>query len=183
LTFDLRTVGDPLAIASAVRTQTWAIDRDQPIAEVSTMAAAVDQYVAAPRFRTLSLVGLAVLGLALAMIGIHGVTAQAVTQRTPEIAVRVALGAERRQVVRLMLAEGCRLAVAGSVVGVVASIAVSGLLRAFLFESAAIDPVALIGAAVPVLGTAIAACYPPARRAVTTDTIRGLHGEAVRDRP
>ena len=140
------------------------------------MTAAIERYVAAPRFRTALLAGLAMLGLALAVIGIYGVTAQAVTQRTSEIAVRVALGAERRQVVGLMLAQGCRLAVAGCVLGVLASLAVSGLLRAFLFEIASIDAITLIGVAVLVLGTAVGACYLPARRAATADTIRGLHG-------
>jgi putative ABC transport system permease protein len=176
LTLYVRTAGDPLELASAVRKQIRAVDQDQPIAEISTMSAAIERYTAAPRFRTMLLAGLAMLGLALAVIGIYGVTAQAVTQRTSEIAVRVALGAERRQVVGLMLAQGCRLAVAGCVLGVIASLAVSGLLRAFLFEMASIDPVALIGVAALVLGVAMGACYPPARRAATADTIRGLHG-------
>jgi len=175
LTLYLRTDGDPLAMASAVRKQTRAVDPDQPIADVSTMNAAIERYVAAPRFRTALLAGLAMLGLALAVIGIYGVTTQAVTQRTSEIAVRVALGAEQRQVVTLLLAQGCRVAIAGSLLGLIASLGLGGLLRAFVFEIAPIDPVTLIGVAALVAGVAIGACYPPARRAARADILRGLH--------
>jgi putative ABC transport system permease protein len=182
LTLYLRTAGDPLTIASAVRKQVWSIDPNQPIADVSTMELAIEKYVAAPRFRTALLAALAALGLLLALIGIYGVTTQTVTERRGEIAIRLALGAERRQMVRLMLAQGCRLAAGGSALGLAGSLAVAGVLRAFLFEVAAIDPITLMTVAALVLGVAIAACYPPATRAAAADVIRGLHHDRAHPR-
>lgn len=177
LSLYLRTSHDPLATASAVRTQIWTVDANQPVADVSTMDLAVERFVAAPRFRTGLLAGLSSLGLFLALVGIYAVVSYSVNQRTPEIAVRLALGAERRQIVGLVLGQGFELAAAGVALGIGASLVVSRLLGAVLFDIASIDPPTLVGVAALVLCVVLAACYLPARRAAATNAIEALRGE------
>ena len=181
LSLYLRTSHDPLATANAARAQIWTVDANQPVADVSTMDLAVERFVAAPRFRTGLLAGLSSLGLFLALIGIYAVVSYSVNQRTPEIAVRLALGAERRQIVGLVLGQGLRLAVAGVVLGIGASLAVARLLGTVLLDIASIDPLTLVGVAALVLCVVLLACYAvPARRAAATNAIQALRGEPAR---
>jgi len=170
----LRTSNDPLETANAVRAQIWAVDASQPLAEISTMDLAVDRFIAPPRFRTGLLSGLALLGLVLALTGIYAVISYAVNQRIPEMAVRVALGAERWQIAALVLRQGFKLAAAGIVLGVGASLAGARLLSSLLFDVAPLDPLTLAGVPVLVLGVVLAGCYLPARRAAATDVVRAL---------
>ena len=144
------------------------------------MDLAVERFVAAPRFRTGLLAGLSSLGLFLALIGIYAVVSYSVNQRTPEIAVRLALGAERRQIVGLVLGQGLRLAVAGVALGIGASLAVGRLLGTVLFDIAFIDPLTLAGVAALVLCVVLLACYIPARRAAATNALQALRGEPAR---
>ena len=165
LSLYLRTSHDPLTTADAVRSRIWAVDPNQPLADVSTMELAIDRFIATPRFRTMLLAVLAALGLLLAIGGIHAVTSYSVNQRTSEMAIRLALGAGRRDIVLLIVREGLALAAAGVAIGVAASLAVGHLMSGLLFEVAPIDPLTLAGVAALVMGIALAACCPAAIRA------------------
>jgi predicted permease len=175
----LRTTGDPVVATNAVRSAIWQVDPAQPVADVSTMDEAIDRFVEAPRFRTGLLTALAGVGLFLSVIGIYGVVSHAVTERVPEMAVRLALGAERRQIISLVLKHGVSLASAGVLIGVSASVLGAHWLQAILFGIAPVDPLTLLVAPVLVLGVASAACYLPARRAAATDAVRAMRGDAT----
>jgi putative ABC transport system permease protein len=117
------------------------------------------------------------LALALATVGIYGVVAYSVTQRTHEIGVRMAIGAKPSDVVRMMLGEGGRLAVAGVAAGSVVAFAGARLIRGLLFEVSATDPVTFVAVAIGLLGVALLASYIPARRATRVDPMIALRGE------
>ncbi|HEV7519528.1 MAG TPA: ABC transporter permease [Candidatus Angelobacter sp.] len=173
----LRTANDPLAPAIDIRKAVWSIDKDLPVSHVQSMTEVIAQSVAEPRFRTWLLVIFAVVGLILTLVGIYGVISYMAGQRTREIGIRVALGAQRGNVLRLVLTEGIRLAVAGSIAGVIGSLALTRLLKSQLFGIKPTDPVTLIGVAALVLLVALAACYLPARRATQVDPLMALRQE------
>lgn len=175
LSLYVRTSGDPVTIADSARKQIWTVDPNQPIADVSTMNLAIEAFMAAPRFRTGLLAVLAALGLLLALVGIYSVMSYSVNQRSPEIAVRLALGAERRQIVGLVLRQGLALTAAGIALGIGASLAVTRLMTGLLYDVDAVDPPTLVGVAALVMLVALAACYLPASRASginPTDALR-----------
>ena len=174
----VRTSGDPISMTNAVRRAIWNVDANQPIAEISTMDMAIDRFVAAPWFRTRLLAGLAGLGIFLAVIGIYGVMSQSVTERFPEMAVRLALGADRRQIVGLVMRQGLALAVPGILAGVAASLALAQWLASVLFDVAPIDPITLVVAPLIILSVAVAASYFPARRAAAMEAMRALRADA-----
>jgi len=173
----VRTKANPPAMAAAIRQQIWTVDKDAPIEEMKTMDAVVAESVAAPRFRTLLLGAFGTLGLFLAMIGIYGVISYAVTQRTQEIGLRVAMGAQPRDVLRLMLGEGMFLAAIGIVLGTAGALALTRILESLLYEIKPRDPLTFIGVAIVVAATAAAACYIPARRATHVDPMVALRYE------
>lgn len=173
----VRTQADPLAMAGAVRRQIWSVDKNAPIAEVKTMDAIVSESVAAPRFRTLLLGAFGALGLLLAMVGVYGVISYAVTQRIHEIGVRMALGAQPRDVLRLVLGEGMLLSAVGIAAGAAGALALTKLLENQLYEIKPSDPVTFITVAVAVAATATLACYVPARRAMRVDPMVALRYE------
>jgi predicted permease len=173
----IRTQGDPRALAAAVRQQVWSVDKNAPIADVKTMDTVVAESVAAPRFRALLLAAFGGLGLLLAMVGVYGVISYAVTQRTREIGVRIALGARPRDVMRLVLGESMILAAIGIGVGTVGALALAKILESLLYEIKPRDPVTFVAVAIAVAAAAAAACYVPARRAMRVDPMVALKYE------
>jgi len=173
----VRTAANPLAIAPLVRQRVWVVDKDAPISGVETMDQAVSRKVADPRFRTLLLSVFGGLGLALAMVGIYGVISYGVTQRTHEIGVRMALGAQPGHVLRMMIREGTLLAGAGVAIGIGGALALTRFLRSLLFEIKPTDPMTFVGVAIALLVVALLACYIPARRAMRVDPMVALRHE------
>ncbi|HEU5459963.1 MAG TPA: FtsX-like permease family protein, partial [Pyrinomonadaceae bacterium] len=173
----VRTANDPMQVASIVRSEVAAIDRDQPIASLMTM----DQRIAdsiAPRRFNMFLFGLfAALALLLAAIGIYGIMAFSVAQRTHEIGVRMALGASTRDVLRLILSNGFRLALIGIVVGLAIAFAATRLLATLLYDVSTTDPTIFLIDALLLAGAALLACYIPARRATKVDPMIALRYE------
>jgi len=173
----LRSAIDPASLTPAVRDAVASIDKDQPVFSVNTMKQLVDASVAT-RHITLVLLGLfSGLALLLAAIGIYGVISYSVQQRTHEIGIRMALGAQRRDVLRLVVGQGVRLAALGMAIGIAAAFGLTRLMASLLFGVGAYDPVAFVTAAIILLLVAIAACYIPARRAIAVDPMVALRYE------
>jgi predicted permease len=173
----LRSAIDPASLTPAVRDAVASIDKDQPVFSVNTMKQLVDASVAT-RHITLVLLGLfSGLALLLAAIGIYGVISYSVQQRTHEIGIRMALGAQRRDVLRLVVGQGVRLAALGIAIGIAAAFGLTRLMASLLFGVGAYDPVAFVTAAIILLLVAIAACYIPARRAIAVDPMVALRYE------
>jgi putative ABC transport system permease protein len=168
---------DPLSIAGAVRGEIKSLDSELPVAQVGTLEDRFATAVAQPRFRTTLIAVFAALALALAAVGIYGVISYSVTQRTHEIGVRLALGAQTGDVLKLVLKQGMVLAVVGVAIGLGASFALTGLLEKLLFNVSATDW--LTFSAIPLLLTVVAllACYLPARRATKVDPMMALRCE------
>jgi len=173
----VRTGGDPMAIANSVRQQIWAVDRDQPVTRVMPLEEMLSDYLAPRELESSLLGGFAGFALLLAALGIYAVLAFSVAQRTREIGVRVALGAQQRDIVRSILFQGLKLAGLGVVIGVAGALALSQLLATLLFGVRATDPVTLSGAVAVLLAVAAAACYIPARRAMRVDPMIALRYE------
>jgi putative ABC transport system permease protein len=173
----IRVAGNPLSLAAAVRKEVQAIDPNQPIAAVRTMEQVVAESVGAPRYRTLLLGLFALVALLLAAIGIYGVISYAVAQRTHEIGIRMALGAQPRAVHRLVIGQGIRLAMVGVGAGLIGAFALTRLLAGLLFGVTATDPVTFTGVAVILAVIALLACWIPARRAARVDPMIALRHE------
>ena len=173
----IRVAGDPLSLAAAARKEVQAIDRDQPIAAVRTMDQVVAESVGAPRYRTMLLGMFALVALLLAAIGIYGVTSYAVAQRTHEIGIRMALGAQPRAVHRLVVGQGIRLALVGVGAGLIGAFALTRLLAGLLFGVTPTDPLTFTGVAVLLMVIVLLACWIPARRAASVDPITALRHE------
>jgi predicted permease len=173
----IRTSVDPLSLASAVVQTIQSVDPDQPVYQIRSMEQLRAEWVS-QRFLALLLVGLfAGLALVLAAVGIYGVMAYAVTRRTHEIGIRMALGAQSKDVMRLILAQGTALAGIGLGVGVVVGFAVTRLMSSMLYGVSASDPLAFFAGAILLLLVSVAACYIPARRAIRVDPIVALRYE------
>jgi putative ABC transport system permease protein len=173
----IKVSGDPLSLAAAVRGEVRAIDPDQPIAAIRTMEQVVAESVGAPRYRT-SLLGLfAFIALLLAAIGIYGVSSYAVAQRTHEIGIRMALGAEPRDVQLLVIGRGIGLALVGVGAGLIGAFGLTRLLSGLLFGVTATDPLTFGGVAVILTGIALLASWIPARRAARVDPMVALRHE------
>lgn len=173
----MRTMGEPMALASTVRSVVREFDNDQPVAKLRTMETVLSSSIAQPRFRTL-LIGLfAALAVMLAAIGIYGVISYNVTQRTHEFGIRMALGAQTRDVLVLVLRQGMTLVALGIFVGLAGAFALAHVLQSLLFEVKPTDPITFI--IIPLLlgGVAFLACWQPARRATRVDPIAALRYE------
>jgi putative ABC transport system permease protein len=164
-------------VVSAIRKDTMAIDKDLPIGDISTMTDAIAADVAEPKFRTQLLVLFAVMALILAATGIFGVISYSVSRRTQEIGIRMALGASRNTISRMILRETLILALTGLAVGIPCSLAASRLLGHLLFGVSASDPYTLIAVACTLIGVAVIAGFVPLRRATRVDPIVALRYE------
>jgi ABC-type antimicrobial peptide transport system permease subunit len=160
-----------------LRKAVWSIDKDQPVSHVQSLTEVISQSVSEPRFRAWLLGVFAAAGLTLTLVGIYGVVSYMAAQRTREIGIRVALGAQRSNVLQLVLGQGVRLTVIGAIAGVLGSLALTRLLKSELFGIKPTDPVTLISAAALMLLVALAACYLPARRATRIDPLEALRHE------
>jgi putative ABC transport system permease protein len=173
----VRSGVDPAAMTSAIRGVVASIDKDQPIFDISTMNQVVSNSVSTRRI-TLVLLGLfSGLALVLASIGIYGVISYSVAQRTHEIGIRMALGAHREDVLRMVLGQGARIALTGIAIGIVAAIGLTRLMSTLLFSVNAFDPITFAGVAILLTIVALAACYIPARRAMRVDPMVALRYE------
>jgi putative ABC transport system permease protein len=165
MTLTIRTASDPLAFASLVQREVQQIDRDQPISDVRTMDQWVARTLSQARFSSTLLMIFAAVALVLAAVGIYGVMSYAVSQRTSEIGIRLALGAERGDIIRLIGANAIRLAVLGVGSGALLALALSRTITSLLFETAAGDPLTFAAVVVLLGGVAVLAAYLPAHRA------------------
>jgi putative ABC transport system permease protein len=174
LSIVVRTTGDPTAFIPVARADLAAIDRDLPMAAVRPLDQVVGRSIAERRFTMILLATFAAVALALAMIGVYGVLAYLVSQRTQEIGVRLAIGAAPSDVVRLFVREGLVLASIGVACGLVGAIAAARALTTMLFGVTPTDPVTFVGVAAAIGVIAIAASYLPARRAAAVDPMNAL---------
>ena len=173
----VRTTGEPAALTHGVEREIRAIDADQPLAAVRTMDQVVDRSLAARRF-TLTLIGLfTAIALALAAIGVYGVIAYNMSQRTRELGVRIALGAMPRDVVGLVVGDGVKLALIGVTCGLVAAIALAPVLRSMLYAVTPRDPVTFLAVGATVTLVALLASWLPARRASKVDPVDALRSD------
>lgn len=172
-----RTNSAPLAFAEPVKKALSLIEPGRPVSRIRTMEAVVGNSVSSRRFPMLLLSGLAVVALALAAVGIAGVVGYSVVQRTQEIGVRIALGAQTREVLRMVLGDSLSWTLAGLVVGLAASFGLLRFLQTLLFGVAPTDPVVLGSVSLLLTGVAAAASYLPARRASRVDPVVALRSE------
>ena len=161
----VRTAGNPLDMVRSVRAAIVEIDAAQPLVNVRTMEGAMAGTVAQPRFQMTLLLIFASIAVALAAVGVYGIMAYTVSQRTPEIGVRMAVGASPNQVIAMVVWQGARLAVMGVVLGLIAAALAAGAMQAWLFDVKALDPVTFVSAPLVLGLAALLASYIPARRA------------------
>jgi len=174
----LLSLADPASLTGAVRAQVRAIDKDQPVTEVRTIGAMLDEWVfAGARFNLALFSVFAVLGLALAMIGVYGVISHSVAQRTQEMGVRIALGADFGAIVGMVMANGFKLVAMGVVIGLAGGLASARLLAGQVWQVSPFDPVTFAAAAVILLAVGMQACFWPARRAARVDPLTALRYE------
>jgi putative ABC transport system permease protein len=173
----VRAAGDPASMIRAVEKQVWAVDKDQPMYKIRTMQQVVGESQSSSKF-TLALLGIfAAVAMGLAAVGIYGVISYTVAQRTREIGIRIALGAKRGDVLRLVVGQGTVLASAGVVVGLAGALALTRVMRSLLFGVSATDPTIFATAAVFLAAVALLASYIPARRAMSVDPTMSLRSE------
>jgi len=170
----VRTNLEPAGVTSAIRQQVFAVDKNMPIYDIATMDQLLSNSVVQPRLNLTLLVLFAALALLLAAVGIYGVMAYNVSQRTHEIGIRMALGAQTEDVLKQVLTEGAWLAAIGLALGLAGSLAATHLIATLLFGVKPTDPLTFAAVAVILTGVTLAACYIPARRATRVDPIVAL---------
>jgi putative ABC transport system permease protein len=171
------SAADPLALSTTVRAAIRSVDPNQPVYDIFTLRQIVGDSLAQRRFSMLLMAMFAAVALALAAVGIYGVMSYAVTQRTHEIGIRVALGAQTRDVVKLVVGQGMKLTLIGVAMGLAAAFALTRLLETLLFGISATDWVTFVEIAALLIGVALLACYLPARRATKVDPMIALRYE------
>ena len=174
MTLVIHTSGEPLSLATAVRDQVLAIDRNQPIYDVHTMEQRVMEALSVSRALMFLFSAFAVLALILAAVGIYGLVSYSVSQRTHEIGIRIALGAQRGHVLALILRTGVVLAVSGILIGVAGALIITRLLTSLLYGVTATDTMTFVVVSIALFGIAVAACLIPARRATRVEPLVAL---------
>jgi putative ABC transport system permease protein len=177
MTLTIRTAGDPLSLVQPIEAQVHALDKDQPVSEVRTMEQWVAKSLAQIRFSSSLLMAFAGLALLLAAVGIYGVMSYAVSQRTSEIGVRLAVGAEGKDILQMIVWNGARLATIGLTIGLILAVALSRVLSSLLFQTAAADPLTFATVVAVLGGFALVASYLPARRASRVDPLTALRAQ------
>ena len=173
----IRTEGDPMRFATAVREQVQALDRDQPLSDIEAMDELVEAQLGQRRLLAMLLGSFAASALLLAVIGIYGVIAYSVAQRTAELGIRRALGAQQGDILRLVLAQGLALALSGVIIGTAGAFALTQFMKGLLFQVTPTDPITFAGVALLLLVVALAASYIPAQRAIRIDPMVALRYE------
>ncbi len=173
----VRTATAPESLTAALRAQVAAVDPDQPVGMIRTMEQVVSESIAQPRFNTLLIASFATIALVLAAVGIYGVMAYSVNQRTHEIGIRMALGAAQKDILGLVVGQGMLLALSGVAIGAVAAFAITRVLESLLYGVSAADPATFAFVAVILVTIALVACYLPARRATRVDPMIALRHE------
>jgi len=165
------------SVAAGIREAVRSVDKNLPVTDIESLNDAVGQSISQERFRTFLLGSFSAIALVLAAVGIFGVMSYSASQRTHEIGIRVALGAGRRDVLRLILGQGTKLALLGLGVGLVAAFLLTRLMSSLLYRISATDPATFASVTIILLAVALTACYIPARRAMRVDPMVALRHE------
>jgi ABC-type antimicrobial peptide transport system permease subunit len=173
----VRTAGEPAAIFPSLRNEVRQLNPQLPLYRVNTLQTQLSSTMNQPRFRAVLLTGFAVIALALATIGIYGVTAHAVNQRRHEVGVRMALGASAREVLSLILKQHLRPALVGVVLGIAGALVLARFLESLVYGVGASDPLTFGFMAITLVAVAVIACWIPARRATRVDPLIALRTE------
>ncbi|HJR41424.1 MAG TPA: ABC transporter permease [Gemmatimonadaceae bacterium] len=173
----VRTAGDPLALAPAVRAAVRSVDADIPVSDLRPIQQVVGDTVTQERLRTLLLALFAAIAFVIGAVGIYGVVSYGVNRRMNELGIRIALGAEQGQILRLVMGQGLRPVIAGAVLGVIGALAAGRVLASFLYGVSATDPITYAAVLLGLTVTATVATYLPARRATRADPITTLRSE------
>src|SRR5262249_193426 len=169
--------GDPSSYARQLRAAVYAADPEQPITDIKTLDELRGDTLAGTRLTSLLLGLFAALALAIAATGLSGVTALLVTQRTREIGIRLALGAQRSQVLRIVLTHGMRVILVGLAIGLAGALVGTRVMKALLFDTPVTDPLTFAGVALVLFAVALIASYIPARRVTRVDPMIALRAE------
>ena len=175
--FAVKTAGEPNSYLPAIKTELRKIDNDLPLGNVQTLEEKLRNSTATRRFNLGLISSFALLALALSAVGLYGVMSYGVNQRTTEIGIRMAVGAQPKDVLKLILREGLVLAVTGTLLGAGAALALTRVLSSLLFGISATDPAIYLTASALLLIVAIAACFWPARKASAVQPLEALRYE------